>query len=154
MVKRCWRTASAHTTLGSRTAQETLQLRLWKETAFLVDNTTWKEAGPSYFGHNGTQSAIDHLWIPQGLRCKLILGTICSADGRKLQLIPSAQPRDHMPMMAVIEIEGGLVAAFSDKRAVRWDFTALAAALQKGEGRVPFWRSCREGWWRRRGGEN
>ena len=67
-------------------------------------NTMWRTGGPTYCGLAGHRSTIDHILVPlSGSECVKKVVT-CWKLGRRLQLIPAAHPRDHLPVLVVFAL--------------------------------------------------
>eukprot|EP00959_Pyramimonas_sp_CCMP1952_P248528 5194937-Pyramimonas_sp.AAC.1 len=61
--------------------------------------------------------------------------------GRRLQLIPDRRPRDHLPLLLVLdyilEMRDG-ASNSAEKKLMTWDLQMLSEALQTGKGRDSF----------------
>ena len=102
-------------------------------------NTLWRTGGPTYCGLAGHRSTIDHILVPlSGSECVQKVVTCWKLD-RKLQLIPAAQPRDHLPVLVLLCSDDEEDGTGRSSR-TRWDFDRIAIALQQGsEERESFW---------------
>eukprot|EP00959_Pyramimonas_sp_CCMP1952_P314527 6584134-Pyramimonas_sp.AAC.1 len=74
--------------------------------------------------------------IPRSLAPGIRKCHVAWKKGRELQLIPSARPRDHLPVY--LEIEYALPVFIPDPQHFLWDYNKLAEALQRGTHRRPF----------------
>ena len=101
-------------------------------------NTMWLTGGPTYCGLAGYRSIIDYILAPlSGLGCVKKVVT-CWKLGRRVQLIPAAHPRDHLPVVVLIALRIWRT-GHDQQRAHRWDFDRMATALQQGSAeRVAF----------------
>ena len=101
-------------------------------------NTMWRTGGPTYCGLAGYRSTIDYIYAPlSGLGCVKKVVT-CWKLGRRVQLIPAAHRRDHLPVMALVALRIRRTGQ-DQQRAHRWDFDRMAIALQQGSAeRVAF----------------
>ena len=101
-------------------------------------NTMWRTGGPTYCGLAGYRSTIDYILAPlSGLGCVKKVVT-CWKLGRRVQLIPAAHPRDHLPVLVLIALRIRRTGQ-DQQRAHRWDFDRMATALQQGSAeRVAF----------------
>ena len=70
-----------------------------------------------------------HLVPLSGSECVKKVVT-CWKLGRKLQLIPAAHPRDHLPVLVLLALRMRRVG--QDQQRTRWDFDRMAIALQQG----------------------
>ncbi|MDA8582610.1 hypothetical protein N9L68_00225 [bacterium] len=69
------------------------------ETHLLYLPSTFKPLGPTYHGaEKGSASTIDYIALPLSLHVKKMI--MMTRVAKALQLIPSARPRDHIPMYA------------------------------------------------------
>ena len=113
---------------------------LWKWAMSLelgILNTMWRTGGPTYCGLAGYRS-IDYILAPlSGLGCVKKVVT-CWKLGRRVQLIPAAHPRDHLPVLVLIALQIRRTGQ-DQQRAHRLDFDRMALALQQGSSeRVAF----------------
>ena len=93
-------------------------------------NTLWRTGGPTSCGLAGHPSTIDHILVPlSGSECVKKVVT-CWKLGRKLQLIPAAHPRDHLPVLVLLALRMRRVGQTQQR--TRWDFDRIAIALQQG----------------------
>ena len=92
-------------------------------------NTMWRTGGPTYCGLAGHRSTIDYALVPlSGSGC---MQKVTCCKGRKLQLIPAAHPRDHLPVLVLLSLRMRRVGQ-DQQRAQRWDFDRMAIALLQG----------------------
>ena len=98
---------------------------------FRILNTMWRTGGPTYCGLAGYRSTIDYILAPlSGLGCvKKVVK--CWKMERRVQLIPAAHPRDHLPVLVLIALRIWRTGQ-DQQRAHRWDFDRMATALQQG----------------------
>ena len=101
-------------------------------------NTMWRTGGPTYCGLARYRSTIDYILAPlSGLGCVKKVVT-CWKLGRRVQLIPAAHPRDHLPVLVLIALRIRRTGQ-DQQRAHRCDFDRMAMALQQGSSeRVAF----------------
>eukprot|EP00959_Pyramimonas_sp_CCMP1952_P268785 5619881-Pyramimonas_sp.AAC.1 len=101
-------------------------------------NTYYPSAGPTYYGPRQETPTIDIGLISSSLREGIKTCTVAWRRGRKLQIVPDAQPRDHPPLFFTIDCE---TPTFVQRHLrPRWDYIKLARALQHGEDRLGFHR--------------
>ena len=81
-------------------------------------NTMWRAGGPTYCGLAGHRSTIDHILVTLCSECVKKVVT-CWKLGRKLQLIPAAHPRDHLPVLVLLALRMRKVG--QDQQRTRWD---------------------------------
>ena len=94
-------------------------------------NAMWRTGGPTYCGLAGYRSSIDHVLAPlSGLGCLKKVVT-CWKLGRRVQLIPAAHPRHHLPVLVLIAPRIRRTGQ-DQQRAHRWDIDRMAMALQQG----------------------
>ena len=94
-------------------------------------NTMWRTGGPTYCGLAGYRSTIDCILAPlSGLECVKKVVT-CWKLGRRVQLIPAAHPRDHLPVLVLVALRIRR-AGQDQQRAHRRNFDRMAIALQQG----------------------
>ena len=70
-----------------------------------------------------------HRILVSGSECVKKVVT-CWKLGRKLQLIPAAHPRDHLPVLVLVALRMRRVGQTQQR--TRWDFDRIAIALQQG----------------------
>ena len=128
---------------GELFAEMLLEQRLYLPSTFS------RRGGPTYVGPKGERSMLDHFALPCLSRAFVLSINVCWRLGRKLQLINTREARDHVPVLLKVRRDIGrrdgcsrlpsevLPSVFAGPR-VRWDYDALAAALQQGIGRHEF----------------
>ena len=101
-------------------------------------STMWRAGGPTYCGLAGYRKHHRlHLGAAVWLGCVKKVVT-CWKLGRRVQLIPAAHPRDHLPVLVLIALRIRRTGQ-DQQRAHRWDFDRMATALQQGSAeRVAF----------------
>ena len=101
--------------------------------------STQNEAGDNFvemamsleLGILNTMCTIDYILAPlSGLGCVKKVVT-CWKLGHRVQLIPAAHPRDHLPVLVLIALRIRRTGQ-DQQRAHRWDFDRMATALQQG----------------------
>eukprot|EP00959_Pyramimonas_sp_CCMP1952_P405206 8492648-Pyramimonas_sp.AAC.1 len=55
--------------------------------------------GPTYYGNKQNSSTIDHIFVPTAVREHVLSCRVLWSQARKLQMIPSRTPRDHVPTL-------------------------------------------------------
>ena len=102
--------------------------------------TFFPQGGPTFFHYSGSCSTIDHLVVPRWFLGNVRRYFVAWRSGRRLQLIPSGSPRDHMPVMMCISYHH-LEQFSSDSRPAsvqQWCRDSLADSLQYGHRRAAF----------------
>lgn len=99
---------------------------------------TFFPAGPTYYGANGRRSRVDYILAPLSILPHMQQCGTLGRAARRLQLIPSFEHRDHIPLqISVPRVSQGAPAARGEQK-VHWDEDALMRAWRKGEGRASF----------------
>jgi len=90
---------------GRPTYAGELLTSLLKEEGLAVVNTFWQRGGPTYWGNTETsQRTLDYLIVPVTALDGVRSCAVWRHEGRSLQVIASARPRDHYPVVAVLEV--------------------------------------------------
>eukprot|EP00971_Amphidinium_carterae_P175997 3488827-Amphidinium_carterae.1 len=110
-------------------------LRLLQDHYMVAANTFYQNAGPTFFPLTavGRAKTLDYLCVPAG---HLLAIEKCCAlwkQGRRLQLINSAERKDHIPLLLVLQYELRFDKTVRERTS--WDYNLLAQALQRGRGR-------------------
>ena len=64
---------------------------------------TYQALGPSFYGPQGETSFIDHLLLDDSWRDLNRKVVLLKGVAQKLQVIPDARPRDHIPVLMVLD---------------------------------------------------
>ena len=117
--------------------------KVW-EQFFYEDNfcdvgSYFRAAGPTYFGLEGYSSTIDRVIAPKQQLHNFTGVCVAWRSGRRLQLIPSKDCRDHYPLLAFFryKLEFPVTSNPGDER-IFWDYNRLNTCLQTGKYRHEF----------------
>ena len=100
---------------------------------------TFFPAGDTFFGHFGRSSRIDYICLPVSMLERVKQCAVLYAAGKRLQLIPVAGKRDHMPVQCIFQHKLGYDTSSS---AFRWDRDALAWGVLHGYQREKLFATC------------
>eukprot|EP00971_Amphidinium_carterae_P352296 6492533-Amphidinium_carterae.1 len=101
-------------------------------------NTFYQHAGPTFFPLTavGRPKTLDYLCVPAGHLPAIEKCCALWKQGRRLQLINSAERKDHIPLLLVLQYELRFDKTIRERTS--WDYNLLAQALQRGRGREEF----------------
>lgn len=119
-------------------------LRLLEAHAILA-TSTFVDSGPTFFSGRGPGTRIDYICCSGNLQPSVLRCRVSHRIGRRLQVIPDSQPRDHFPIildLAVGERRAQGVRSALDR--IDWDADRMACALQKGEKKQEFLEALAE----------
>lgn len=109
------------------------KLRAFMEDWDMAARSAYMLDGPTYYGAM-SQSHIDHILLPveapQPLRCAALYRNM-----RRLQLAKVREPRDHVPIAMVMQMEYGVPLRHPR---LRIDTGAMMSALTTGQGRADY----------------
>jgi exonuclease III len=100
---------------------------------------TFHDAGDTYFGQFGNNSRIDYICLPTSMAGRVLRCQVLYAAGKRLQLIPSAGKRDHMPLQIVFKHKHTFHHSPSN---FTWDRPGLARGVLAGYKRQDFLSLC------------
>ena len=102
---------------------------------------TFRPLHHTFFGTGGHRSRPDHIYGPRDLGNRARLKVLWRS-GRRLQLIPDKDPRDHYPMLFECDLPPANREIFQSNEG--WCADRLAAGLAKGRGREEFFKLASE----------
>lgn len=97
-----------------------------------VETTRWA-TGSTYFGPRGHGSKVDHFLLPTDVANRVKKVWVDMRAGRRLQVIPAREPRDHMPVRIAVDLSYGRTEKAERKSNIARDL--LMRALARGERR-------------------
>eukprot|EP00959_Pyramimonas_sp_CCMP1952_P361607 7573197-Pyramimonas_sp.AAC.1 len=103
---------------------------------FIYVGSFYLQAGLTDFGLDGATGTVDHILTPMCLLDRVRGCLIPWKAARRLQLIPDARPRDHVP--TILERTAYQRRAPSQTTRQRWNRDRIALALQEGSNRLEF----------------
>ena len=106
---------------------------------YMAATNTFYPAGDTYFGQFGNSSRIDYVCIPQSMLDRVDRCSVLYAAGKRLQIIPAAGKRDHMPVHCSFRHKLVYELAAST---FQWDREALARGVLHGHRRDRLLRQC------------
>ena len=126
-----WQKGVGEWHLGKANEGASSWMRWLEHHDYTFASTTWaaRRVAGTYFHHTGSTSLTDYLLMPSPFLAK-IKCYIPWRQARVLQLIPSARPRDHVPVTFLLDLPWGGVWNRTPTDAVRWDYDRMAEALQ------------------------
>ena len=100
---------------------------------------TFYPALPTFYGPIGASSWPDHILMPAGLLGWTKRVFAMGREGRKLQLIPTRERRDHIPLATDFDYMLPFLAnQRQNKQHTRWDWETISLCWMKGAGRFSF----------------
>jgi hypothetical protein len=112
-------------------------LAFYEQGNFANPSTFYKAAGPTFFAPNGGASTLDQIIIPTSALQNITSLSVAWLAGRRLQLIPHQQRRDHYPL--VLTFRYSFKQVISKKEQIdRWDQDKISSCLSKGSNRIDF----------------
>ena len=112
-------------------------LQLMEACDLAAAGTFWPKGGPTFFHHSGSSSTIDQFLIPRWALHNVASYHVAWHSARRLQLIPSGRPRDHVPVL--MQLDYDIMENFGPSRLqTQWCFDKLGEALQTGRHRGAF----------------
>jgi len=100
---------------------------------------TFSPAGDTYYGQFGNNSRIDYVCLPRTMLARVESCKVLFSAGKRLQLIPAAGKRDHMPLQCGFRHKLGFESA---QPAFMWDRHALAQGVLHGHRRDELLQAC------------
>ena len=100
---------------------------------------TFFPAGDTYYGQFGNNSRIDYVCLPRTMLARVESCKVLFSAGKRLQLIPAAGKRDHMPLQCGFRHKLGFESA---QPAFMWDRHALAQGVLHGHRRDELLQAC------------
>ena len=100
---------------------------------------TFFPAGATYYGQFGNNSRIDYVCLPRTMLARVESCKVLFSVGKRLQLIPAAGKRDHMPLQCGFRHRLGFESA---QPAFMWDRHALAQGVLHGHRRDELLQAC------------
>lgn len=103
----------------------------------MLTNTVF-DSGPTFFQATGGTSRIDYVALPLAARGSAASCATMRRQGRRVQLIADARPRDHRPVLVRLQWEIASTARGGGGGAIKWDDDLMARATQEGYGMPEF----------------
>jgi hypothetical protein len=100
---------------------------------------TFFPAGDTYYGQFGNNSRIDYVCLPQTMLARVESCKVLFSAGKRLQPIPAAGKRDHMPLQCGFRHKLGFESA---QPAFMWDRHALAQGVLHGHRHDELLQAC------------
>jgi len=118
----------------------TLRKIMYDNDMCVID--TFFDLPDTYYHHDGNSTKPDHIIIPNGLRGRVRGCEVWKQTGRRLQLIPDFNPRDHYPMILRMDVPPACCT--NQMKRSRWNQDAISDCQQNGERRTEFLAALEE----------
>ena len=120
---------------GKRNYNGTLLEKLMLDFGLALFSPRGRE--PTYFHHTGSCSRIDFIIAPEALRRAAVGSWPMRRVAKRLQIIPAAEVRDHIPIKTCWKLGGRMHTKSKDEnKQIRWSYDKRA--LRTGEGGADF----------------
>ena len=112
-------------------------LRQVLEASGVVVLSTYWACGPTYYGHLPNRSSIiDYICVWSWMLPNINKCCLLNRLSRKLQIIPSKRPRDHIAMM--VDYNHQLNYEGSEHQHTKWNYVEMSRAMESEQDAEPF----------------